>query len=122
MVRSRVVDHAAAKQALLTLQTNGVVWAEGGGQAHLWKRLDAMDLNPGTTMEEFDALVRSIAEDSAAHVYLDEGDTRLGGAIWVLGTGAGREAWLVKVHAGGEVRTAFPRVAAEDYLYDKGSR
>ena len=113
---------AHAKAALVAFQTLGVTWSEEGGEHHLWKRIEAGDLDPGTTMDEFEALIRSVVESAASEVYADPGDLRLEGAVWVVATASASGAWIVKVHADGSVRTAFPPFDPRRYLLDHGNR
>jgi hypothetical protein len=71
---------------------------------------------------DYEALIRTVTEDGASDVYVDDGDRRLGGAIWLVGVAVDSGVWLVKVHADGAVRTAFPCVDPDNYLYDRTSR
>jgi hypothetical protein len=114
------LERVTIRQALLTLQTH-VTWAEGPDAAaeHLDTRLSTGALAPGADLDDYEAIIRSVADGRDTKVYVDEEDDRRGGAIALLGTADDGAMWFVKVTAEGEVWTGFPPYRLSAYVDDQ---
>jgi hypothetical protein len=117
------LERATIRQALLTLQTH-VTWAEGPDAAseHMDTRLSTGTLAPGADLDDYEAIIASVADRQETKVYVDEEDDRCGGAIALLGTADDGAMWFVKVTADGEVWTAFPPDRLSAYVGDQRYR
>ena len=103
---------------MLELETLSPRWARSADRvAHWMKRLEAGDLAPGTTQEEYYELLVSVCRDLRARIYADERDPRVEGSLAIVGVVAGQK-WLVKVNGKAELLTGFPPENATRYLHN----
>lgn len=94
-------------------------WADPDGvQEHLEKRLDQGDLSPGSSLEDYEDVIREVVRGAQSAVYVDPDEARNGGAIVIISDLGERGQWLVKVHADVTIRTAFVLTLPGDAYMD----
>ncbi len=117
------MDRLTIAEVVRTLETIGELeWADhDGAQDHLFKRLDQGDLEPGSSIEDYEDLIREVVRSAQSRVYLDADESRNGGGIVIVGDLGERGHWLVKVHGDVTIRTAFQLTLPGDaYMADQG--
>lgn len=110
MIEQKERVREAIKSIRLQIQ-----WKPGKDIQHVRTRIHYGHLPPSTTIAEYEAIIRQIAYDNQADVYLYVWE---GKAFPTIVSTYQSQCWLVMFGMNGVMETAFPPSDPEDYLAD----